>query len=342
MSGSLNRNSYFDNARFILIVLVVFGHLISPFREESHFISTVYNFIYSFHMPAFILIAGFFSKGYSKDGYMKKVLYRVLVPYITFQFFYYILYSIQGKGVTFTLMDPYWTLWFLLSLLCWNILLKVFTKFKYPLFYAVIVGMLVGYIDSIGSFLSLSRTFVFFPLFLLGFYLNENHFKFIINKKMKVLSTAAMIVILLTYYFYFPKGGRDWLIATSSYFDLGIEQLHYAMFIRLFIYILMFVITVCFLTLVPKERYFFTHLGGRTLYIYLLHGLVIKVLQSTSIFDFTITAASLFVFILTTLFISFGLASKPVITFTKPIIEMYRFISLNQRENKNSAQKLAS
>ncbi len=58
-----NRDSYFDNARFILIFLVVFGHLIQSYVDANTFVATLYKFIYAFHMPAFILISGYFAKG---------------------------------------------------------------------------------------------------------------------------------------------------------------------------------------------------------------------------------------------------------------------------------------
>lgn len=48
----------FDNVKFILIVLVIYCHLINvgfavPWK--------VYQIIYSFHMPLFVLISGFFT-----------------------------------------------------------------------------------------------------------------------------------------------------------------------------------------------------------------------------------------------------------------------------------------
>ena len=58
------REYFFDNAKFILIFLVVFGHFLRSFIEESEIIYSLYKVIYTFHMPAFILISGFFAKGF--------------------------------------------------------------------------------------------------------------------------------------------------------------------------------------------------------------------------------------------------------------------------------------
>lgn len=66
------RDYYFDNAKFILIFLVVFGHLMQPFVADYDSVHILYIFIYTFHMPAFILISGYFAKGFRKSGYLKK------------------------------------------------------------------------------------------------------------------------------------------------------------------------------------------------------------------------------------------------------------------------------
>ena len=60
------RNPYFDNAKAILIILVVIGHIIEPFIEDIYTLKIIYEFIYTFHMPAFILLSGYFFKTYQR------------------------------------------------------------------------------------------------------------------------------------------------------------------------------------------------------------------------------------------------------------------------------------
>ncbi|MFZ7944441.1 acyltransferase family protein, partial [Neobacillus sp. 19] len=69
MAVTSKRSKYFDNAKFILIFLVVFGHLISPLKERDRILFTLYTVIFLFHMPAFIFISGYFAKGFRKKGY---------------------------------------------------------------------------------------------------------------------------------------------------------------------------------------------------------------------------------------------------------------------------------
>lgn len=48
------RTAYFDNAKFLLMILVVFSHLLQPFIGDHKFYHDLYYFIFTFHMPAFV------------------------------------------------------------------------------------------------------------------------------------------------------------------------------------------------------------------------------------------------------------------------------------------------
>src|SRR3954451_23551578 len=164
MASTTSRSKYFDNAKFILIFLVVFGHMISPYKEQDKILFTLYTVIFLFHMPAFILISGYFAKGFKKKGYLRKTVQKILIPYFIFQIIYSVFYYLVGKENTleFDLFQPHWSLWFLLSLFFWNLLLYIFARLKWVgLLVAVLLGIAIGYIDEAGSFLSISRTFVF-------------------------------------------------------------------------------------------------------------------------------------------------------------------------------------
>src|SRR3954453_4538382 len=106
------RTFYFDNAKFILIFFVVFGHMLRSFIEDHETIYTIYKVIYSFHMPAFILVSGFFAKGFYQKGYIIKITKKLILPYLIFQLiytvYYYLLY--ERTAITVDLLDPQWSL----------------------------------------------------------------------------------------------------------------------------------------------------------------------------------------------------------------------------------------
>ncbi len=68
ISRPRRRVPFWDNARFACIVLVVLGHGIQRLIYDSDISYAFYLWIYAFHMPAFALISGYFSKAASAAG----------------------------------------------------------------------------------------------------------------------------------------------------------------------------------------------------------------------------------------------------------------------------------
>ncbi len=62
------RIALFDNVKGLLIVLVVFGHIAHPVHNSNPVLSALFDIIYLFHMPLFVLVSGLFAKGAYRDG----------------------------------------------------------------------------------------------------------------------------------------------------------------------------------------------------------------------------------------------------------------------------------
>jgi fucose 4-O-acetylase-like acetyltransferase len=316
----LERNAYFDNAKVLLIFLVVFGHAIQPFIDGSVGMHTLYTWIYTFHMPAFIFLAGFFAKGFGNKGYILKLARKLLLPYIIFQLIYSSYYYFIGKSNWLTdIFYPHWSLWFLISLFCWHILLILFKRFPAyaSLTLAVLLGISVGYLAAVGHSFSLSRTFVFFPFFLLGYWLKEEHLMLVKRRSAKFISIGVMGIIAIAIYIA-PEINTGWLLASKSYFDLGMQE--FGGVARLLVYVTSTLMAASVLAWVPRKHYSFTKLGERTLYVYLLHGFIIQYFRAYDVFEvltpFDIIGLAGVSFIIVLL-----LSSKPVITFSQPLIE---------------------
>ena len=85
----------------VLVTLVVVGHSIGLVEatQGSHW---VYDFIYFWHIPAFVFVSGYLSKSFEWDRRrMKSLLYTLAIPYLIFEpaLFYY-RRSVVGEGVT--------------------------------------------------------------------------------------------------------------------------------------------------------------------------------------------------------------------------------------------------
>ena len=122
-----NRDDRFDTLKGFLIILVVFGHLLDQkvfFADrDMPIVDAIYACIYSFHMPAMVLISGYFSKqGETGPGYYRKLTRSYLIPFAVFDLLQWLVTSRKLN----VLLTPRFSMWFLLSLFFWKLLLPAF------------------------------------------------------------------------------------------------------------------------------------------------------------------------------------------------------------------------
>lgn len=55
------RDNYWDQAKGVLILLVVFGHVLEQCLN-GRINTTTYSWIYTFHMPLFVFVSGYFTR----------------------------------------------------------------------------------------------------------------------------------------------------------------------------------------------------------------------------------------------------------------------------------------
>ncbi len=214
---------------------------------------------------------------------------------------------------------PHWSLWFLISLFSWHMLLIVYKK-MHPaigLTMAIALGIIVGYFDPIGHLFSLSRTFVFFPFFLLGHLVSLDQLMILKPKKMKVLSIITMSVIAVAIY-YLPDINSGWLLASKSYSTLGMET--YGSVARITVYTIAILMATSFLAWVPTRRFAFTKLGERTLYVYLLHGFIVQLFRHYEILEMNHFGHWLGFMALSAIIV-IVLSTNTVMTIWQPLIE---------------------
>lgn len=162
LMSTKSRNYFLDNYKALLILLVVIGHFIEPCYTNNLFLTILKWVIFSFHMPAFIFISGYFSK---KDMGLEKLIQKLVIPYFVFELLYYFLYVLiihKETGLYFN--RPKFSLWYLMSLFFWRIITPYFKKIPGNLIIAIILGLLVGF-TQLGNFFSIPRTLFFYPFF---------------------------------------------------------------------------------------------------------------------------------------------------------------------------------
>lgn len=316
---NLKRNAYFDNAKVLLIFLVVFGHMLQPSTSESTALNTLYIWIYTFHMPAFIFLSGFFAKGSGTIDYIVKMAKKLLLPYILFQALYTGFYLLMGREAWQGVIEPQWSLWFLLSLFSWHMLLIVFKRFSaiIGITAALMVGVIVGYFPEIGQTLSLSRTFVFFPFFLMGYWCSEGQLMRIKTNAFRY-SAFFIAAIVAGLIYIAPEINTGWLLASKSYADLDMPV--WGGIGRIFVYMIALIMSIGVLSWVPKRDLIITPIGKTTLYIYLLHGFFIQYFRHRDLFEVSTAVDFVGVGLITTAIVLL-LSNKKVRAIWQPLIE---------------------
>ncbi|EOT41385.1 MULTISPECIES: acyltransferase family protein [Enterococcus] len=304
------RLAFFDNAKFILMILVVFTHLLEPFIEDWQGYHNLYYFIFIFHMPAFVLIAGYFSKGLQKSN-AGKILKKTLFPYLIFQLVYSCYYTLIGLEDSFSwnLLLPNWSLWFLISLFCWQCSLTLFKKISPPLAIAVsiLLALVVGYLPFIDRNLAMQRSFVFLPFFLIGHYFSWE--KLVAIRQSHRYSFALVgFGSIFAFINQFETFNKYLVFGSKPYADfLSDPQL--GAFIRLLVMLLGFVGILSFLLIVPRQKTIYSDLGRNTLTVYLLQGFVIKGLRALNIAEFNLGIGGFISLLIFSVGLTFWLAS---------------------------------
>lgn len=280
----MTQRSYkMDNIRFLLIFLVVFAHFMELFSGK--FTLSLYKIIYSFHMPAFLFLTGYFAR-FDR----KKIISDLLYPYILFQIIYLAFDAliIQEKtAVTLQFVKPYWLLWYLLTAFCYYLIIPMIDSNNLKdriliLGICVAISLLAGFDTSIGYYGSLARTFSFLPFFVVGYYFSHQNTT-ILKPQWLLPCSVLLILATLKLITNSPLITKKILYGSYSY-----EQAGYNPLIKALLLLIGFAwITFLLSTIPDKKLPIISTLGQNTLATFLLHGFIVKLVKKYNFFIYT-------------------------------------------------------
>ncbi|MDX3802981.1 acyltransferase family protein [Streptomyces sp. AK04-3B] len=272
------RDAFFDNAKYLAIVLVAVGHAWEPLKGDSRVLQAAYMFVYTFHMPAFIVISGFFSRSFDgSPDRLKRLITGVAVPYVVFETAYPVFrrYVDHNPAQEISLLDPWYLTWFLVALFVWRLTTPVWKLVRHPLPLALGLAMLATVTPAIGDDLDLQRVLQFLPFFVLGLCLKPEHFRLVRRRRVRIAAVPVFAFALAFAYWAVPRMNVSWLYHRDSAQELGAPWWAGPL-MQLALFGCSLLLTACFLSWVPGRTMWFTVLGAGTLYGYLLHGFLIK------------------------------------------------------------------
>ncbi|MFH9835739.1 MULTISPECIES: acyltransferase family protein [unclassified Streptomyces] len=271
------RDPFFDNAKYLAIVLVAMGHSWEPLPGSGRLVETLYTFVYTFHMPVFIIIAGYFSRGLelSSDRVWRLVT-SLAVPYAVFEVAYTLFERLTGSPeFPLSPLTPYWLLWFLPALFLWRLTTPFWLRVRWPVALALVIAAMGAVTSNVGEDLQFQRILQFLPYYVLGLCLRPEHFDLVRRRAVRLASVPVCLVALAVAYWAVPRSTTSWFFRRY-----GAEQLGSPAWTGAVVTPLLFgcalVLSACFLAWVPNRRLWMTALGAGTLYGYLLHGFFIK------------------------------------------------------------------
>ncbi|MCP4073526.1 MAG: acyltransferase family protein [Hyphomicrobiales bacterium] len=278
-----------DEAKGILIVLIVFGHIIDSNQTDSVALQAIYLFVYAFHIPAFGFASGYVSRAANSPHTPLRTLSSFIQPFIICQIIFWLIETNFNNAPVnwFRLLSvPYWTLWYLFSLVMWRVLLIPYSRWSHPLIISILVALTAGLVDNWGYAFSISRTLVFFPFFLAGhIYEKYNSSDFLSPIRSQPIAVGAFIAAgFAAYVLAVNQFDPRLLYHAQSYSRMGLDWQTGVVF-RIAALTTAAILVCSFFAVMPLRLKLFGDIGRNSLYPYLSHGLIIKIFVGLGLFN---------------------------------------------------------
>ncbi|MFF8911863.1 acyltransferase family protein [Streptomyces sp. NPDC015032] len=281
------RDAYFDNVKYLAIVLVAVAHAWEPVMDGSRATRALYMVAYTFHMPAFIIISGYFSRSFDLSAAkVKRLITGVAVPYVVFETAYSLFkrYADNSPDQPISLLDPWYLTWFLVALFIWRLTTPLWQALRHPLPVALVIAVLASFSPTIGDDLDLQRVLQFLPFFVLGLRLKPEHFQLVRRREVRMCALPLFAGALALAYWVAPRIQLGWFYRSNSAQEMGAPWWSGAV-MTLVLFGCALLLTIGFLSWVPRRPMWFTVLGAGTICGYLLHGFLIKGAGYAGVFD---------------------------------------------------------
>ncbi len=276
------RDAWLDNVKMTLVTVVVIGHAIvlAPVYDGS---GRLYDFIYAWHIPAFVLITGYFSRSFQwTQRHLIALVTTIAVPYVIFELaMYYFRVQVGGDQIGGTLfLDPHWPVWYLAAVFLWRLAAPILKRHWVAIPLSVLASISFALVGS--SVLDLNRVIGFLPFFVIGLHLTPELLSYLHNWWVRIGAGAVVLVLWqaaahtdeliphpATY------SATTWLWYAQPYAVFGVSPLE-GMLTRLCLIGVSALAALSVMALIPRGRSWYAEMGAASLIVYLLHGFAVR------------------------------------------------------------------
>lgn len=260
---------FIDNLKCFAIFCVVLGHALQYTSGKYLEDNFVFNFIYTFHMPLFMMMSGYFFRTSLNLGlwsFVEKKTMQLLLPAICWSIIKIPLTSISdiGGGISFIIGS----LWFLKStFICYIVTYIAVKVFKSEKIAYAMIFILPFFVNINVSTFMLNYML---PSFVVGIWLNK-YYSEMMERRNLVLGVCAIIFILLLPY---------WEFSEYYYTPIFLDELSFSIngaciyLHRMLIGISGSITLFLLFSFCNRSHHLVSQIGQSTLGIYIMNGLI--------------------------------------------------------------------
>ena len=306
------RDPWFDTAKMLLVTLVVVGHSWT-LLPETWVINRTYNWLYLWHIGAFVFITGYLSRRftYSRRN-LRRLVTTLLLPYLVFEgLFALFRVHVGGETLERLWLNPHWPMWYLIVLVAWRLVTPALRRLPWAFPATVVVSLLGGLVSA--EVFDLNRILGLLPFFAAGLLADDRVMRAIRSRSARRASLVVLPAGVFVAHLVESRLASEWLYYRTSYAALDTGALE-GMVIRLALIVVSFAMIATALAWIPRHGGWFSALGAGSLVVYLFHGFFVKAAEYAGFEDWGADKA-LLSFVLATVLsvtVSLTLSWRPV------------------------------
>jgi len=317
------RDPWADNARLVAATLVVVMHLLEPVLARSTTATALYWATWPLRVPLFVVVAGYFSDARPLDDRrIVSILRNVLGVYLVWDALAFVRRGLVDDVWRYEPAVPAFGLWFLLALVWWRLAIPLLVRVRGA---DVVVGVLAlgaGFVPQLDQAFAGSRTFVYLPLFWLGWRLRQAGARSVLGSaRARLVGLVALVAAVGGTLALAQHHGRGVLRFAGPYAG-GWEEQVAAAGLRATLLSLGALGALGALALVPVVRLGpWTTLGAGSMTVYVVHPVIVQHAKSLDLFASVHRPADLVVLVVVGVGLSLALASPPVRAVVRPLVQ---------------------